>query len=226
MHQKKPDTKRCRAHKSVGTDFRYAVEFSKIKRAPAKASQPSWGQPDQRYPVRFAVSNRSSRPTRTRLVGGIHRLRCRRRPSLIVAAGLRPGSTGFPAHCPDLRRQQRESYRQVSGKSNLQVSRTHARIDAGESPDAVARPWYRSPWCTVTRRTSLPGRPGRTRSNNVDTGNGPLAPADDQILAMQQVIGSGYVVRVVDALVIDVGTAFRDGSAGFRGRRSQAGIAQ
>ena len=43
--------------KSVGTDFRYAVEFSKIKRAPNKASQPARGQPDQRYPVRFAVSN-------------------------------------------------------------------------------------------------------------------------------------------------------------------------
>src|ERR1700712_5301633 len=47
--------------KSVGTDFRYAVEFSKIKRAPSKAFQPSPGQPDQRYPVRSAVSNRSSR---------------------------------------------------------------------------------------------------------------------------------------------------------------------
>ena len=43
--------------KSVGTDFRYAVEFSKIKRAPSKAFQPSPGQPDQRYPVRSAVSN-------------------------------------------------------------------------------------------------------------------------------------------------------------------------
>src|ERR1700712_2095771 len=66
MHQMMPPSaKRTRSDKSVGTDFRYAVEFSKIKRTPTKAARPSRGQPDQRYPVRFAVSNRSSRPSRT-----------------------------------------------------------------------------------------------------------------------------------------------------------------
>lgn len=59
MHQMMPTHHKngCMNDKSVGTDFRYAVEFSKIKRAPSKAFQPSPGQPDQRYPVRSAVSN-------------------------------------------------------------------------------------------------------------------------------------------------------------------------
>ena len=58
MHQMMPPSaKRTRSDKSVGTDFRYAVEFSKIKRTPTKAARPSRGQPDQRYPVRSAVSN-------------------------------------------------------------------------------------------------------------------------------------------------------------------------
>jgi hypothetical protein len=67
MHQMMPHPREeeMKGDKSVGTDFRYAVEFSKIKRTPTKAARPSRGQPDQRYPVRFAVSNRSSRPPRT-----------------------------------------------------------------------------------------------------------------------------------------------------------------
>ncbi len=50
----------CMNDKSVGTDFRYAVEFSKIKRAPSKAFQPSPGQPDQRYPIFLRVTTRWS----------------------------------------------------------------------------------------------------------------------------------------------------------------------
>src|SRR6476469_5817047 len=52
-------------NKSVGTDFRYAVEFSKYGRTPAPVSQPAWGQPWKHYPVRFAVSNC---PARSRLL--------------------------------------------------------------------------------------------------------------------------------------------------------------
>jgi len=40
-----------------GTDFRYAVEFSKYGRTPATTARPSWGQPWKHYPARFAVSN-------------------------------------------------------------------------------------------------------------------------------------------------------------------------
>src|SRR5664279_772046 len=40
-----------------GTDFRYAVEFSKNGHTPTAAFRPPWGQPAKRYSVRFAVSN-------------------------------------------------------------------------------------------------------------------------------------------------------------------------
>src|SRR5699024_5099328 len=40
----------CRG-KKIGTDFRYAVEFSRNGRAPFSTSRPIWGQPDLRYPI-------------------------------------------------------------------------------------------------------------------------------------------------------------------------------
>jgi hypothetical protein len=43
-------------HQTNGTDFRYAVEFSKNGHTPAAAFRPPWGQPCKHYPVRFAVS--------------------------------------------------------------------------------------------------------------------------------------------------------------------------
>ena len=46
---------------TIGTDFRYAVEFSKYGRTPATTSRPSWGQPWKHYAVRFAVS--TARPS-------------------------------------------------------------------------------------------------------------------------------------------------------------------
>ena len=52
-----PPQKGRQNNKSVGADFRYAVEFSKYGRTPAPVSQPAWGQPWKHYPVRFAVSN-------------------------------------------------------------------------------------------------------------------------------------------------------------------------
>ena len=51
----------CTDDKSVGTDFRYAVEFSKYGRTPATTSRPFWGQPWKHYAVRFAVS--TARPS-------------------------------------------------------------------------------------------------------------------------------------------------------------------
>ena len=59
MHQKMPCPREVgdRTHKTIGADFRYAVEFSKNGRTPAPVSQPAWGQPCKHYPVRFAVSN-------------------------------------------------------------------------------------------------------------------------------------------------------------------------
>jgi len=113
-----PAKKGCR-HKTIGTDFRYAVEFSKIKRTPKKAFRPSQGQPDEHYP------NIASETTRDH-----HRLpttkrnACSATPSpepipRIFVTRLQPGTAGHPAPCPDLRRQQRESYGQPSSKSNL-----------------------------------------------------------------------------------------------------------
>ena len=62
MHQMKPCPREVgdRNHKSVGTDFRYAVEFSKNGRAPSAVSQPAWGQPDLRYRLASTIPNRRS----------------------------------------------------------------------------------------------------------------------------------------------------------------------
>ncbi len=59
-------------HQTHGTDFRYAVEFSKNGRAPSPVSQPAWGQPCKHYPVRSAVSN------------------CPARSALLAANGAQP----------------------------------------------------------------------------------------------------------------------------------------
>ena len=52
-----------------GTDFRYAVEFSKYGRTPATTARPSWGQPWKHYPARFAVSNCPTRSARLAVIG-------------------------------------------------------------------------------------------------------------------------------------------------------------
>jgi hypothetical protein len=44
--------------KSVGADFRYAVEFSKYGRAPLEVSRPPPGQPDLRYRLGSTTPNR------------------------------------------------------------------------------------------------------------------------------------------------------------------------
>jgi len=129
-----PAKKGCR-HKTIGTDFRYAVEFSKIKRTPKKAFRPSQGQPDEHYP------NIASETTRDH-----HRLpttkrnACSATPSpepipRIFVTRLQPGTAGHPAPCPDLRRQQRESYGQPSSKSNVQVRAVRCQIDADQPID-------------------------------------------------------------------------------------------
>src|SRR6478609_10309151 len=51
-----------RDNKSVGTDFRYAVEFSKYGRTPATTARPSWGQPDRLYRLTSATPNRLGTP--------------------------------------------------------------------------------------------------------------------------------------------------------------------
>jgi hypothetical protein len=66
------------SEKSVGADFRYAVEFSKYGRAPLEVSRPPPGQPDLRYRLGSTTPNRlcpavpDSRRRRVR-----RRLRCR-----------------------------------------------------------------------------------------------------------------------------------------------------
>ena len=52
----------CTDDKSVGTDFRYAVEFSKYGRTPSAASRPPPGQPDLRYRLTSTTPNRLGRP--------------------------------------------------------------------------------------------------------------------------------------------------------------------
>src|SRR6478735_6020030 len=47
-----------RDNKSVGTDFRYAVEFSKYGRAPLEVSRPPPRQPDLRYRLGSTTPNR------------------------------------------------------------------------------------------------------------------------------------------------------------------------
>ena len=46
------------SEKSVGADFRYAVEFSKYGRAPLEVSRPPPGQPDLRYRLGSTTPNR------------------------------------------------------------------------------------------------------------------------------------------------------------------------
>ena len=109
--------------KSVGTDFRYAVEFSKIKRTPSKAFQPSPGQPDQRY--RNLPPSHNSAESSGSLQFWVERvlIPLRFRSWNFGIGCLAPSSSaGFPARCPALRWQQRESYGHASGKSNVQVS--------------------------------------------------------------------------------------------------------
>jgi len=52
----------CTDDKSVGTDFRYAVEFSKYGRTPSAASRPPQGQPDLRYRLTSTTPNRLGPP--------------------------------------------------------------------------------------------------------------------------------------------------------------------
>jgi len=52
----------CTDDKSVGTDFRYAVEFSKYGRTPSAASRPPRGQPDLRYRLTPTTPNRLGPP--------------------------------------------------------------------------------------------------------------------------------------------------------------------
>src|SRR6478752_6460087 len=54
-------------NKSVGTDFRYAVEFSKYGRAPLEVSRPPPGQPDLRYRLSAVIPNRRFLPIPTPL---------------------------------------------------------------------------------------------------------------------------------------------------------------
>ena len=45
-------------HQTNGTDFRYAVEFSKNGHTPAAAFRPPWGQPCKHYRLTFSAPNR------------------------------------------------------------------------------------------------------------------------------------------------------------------------
>jgi len=53
-------------HRPNGTNFQYAVEFSKNKHAPPQTFRPASGQPDQRYTPCKPMSNRL--PARTTLI--------------------------------------------------------------------------------------------------------------------------------------------------------------
>ena len=118
-----PPPKRTRSDKSVGTDFRYAVEFSKIKHAPSKAARPSRGQPDQRYTELLRVSTRLVRPPQCRwsvssnrsVTGVDHLDLCRSTGSVQVLQALGP----LPVR---LSRRQGQSYDRDPVKSNMQVT--------------------------------------------------------------------------------------------------------
>ena len=91
-------------NKSVGTDFRYAVEFSKNGRTPSPVSRPAWGQPWKHYPVRFAVSNCPARSALLAATGaqltdpcGCGHRGCRPRPvDRSGAMSSRSGRCRFP----------------------------------------------------------------------------------------------------------------------------------
>ena len=139
--------------KSVGTDFRYAVEFSKIKRAPSTASQPSPGQPDQRYPISLRVTTR-------RISGSWAPIRASSELSVLPEWNfgfgcLAPSSSaGFPARCPALRWQQRESYGHASGKSNVQVRGSVSWIDAAGAVAIIRRSGHPTTDPSVTPGTA------------------------------------------------------------------------
>jgi hypothetical protein len=67
MHQKMPCPREVgdRTHKTIGADFRYAVEFSKNGRTPLEVSRPPPGQPDLRYRLASTIPNRLRLPIPT-----------------------------------------------------------------------------------------------------------------------------------------------------------------
>ena len=94
MHQMMPCSREvgCRDDKSVGTDFRYAVEFSKYGRAPLEVSRPPPGQPDLRYRLGSTTPNRlcPAVPDSRR-----RRMRRRIRSRGSVCPGLSPGPSNW-----------------------------------------------------------------------------------------------------------------------------------
>jgi len=108
---------------------------SQRSNAHPKAFRPSQGQPDEHYPNIASGSTRDNHrfPTTKRNA-------CSATPSpepilRIFATRLQPGTAGHPAACPDLRRQQRESYGQPTSKSNVQFRAVRCQIGADQPID-------------------------------------------------------------------------------------------
>ena len=64
MHQRNalPPRSGRQNNKTIGADFRYAVEFSKNGRTPLEVSRPPPGQPDLRYRLASTIPNRRRLP--------------------------------------------------------------------------------------------------------------------------------------------------------------------
>ena len=128
--QRWPGVKHSQHHNNAGsnqfgTDFRYAVEFSKNRRTPSTASRPSQGQPEPRYPVRSGLSNPVPTPdlwSGTQNPGLYPEDRCPARGSSADSSDpIFRASRPFAIRSSAVHE---ESYGDTNGRSNPQVSAT------------------------------------------------------------------------------------------------------